>query len=71
MRSTVSTEQERHQQDARGFALLVMGLALGAPALTASAGAPHLPSELPSWDIIVLTLRGSSAPYEALVAGQA
>ncbi len=49
-----------------GLAGLVLGLALGALALYTVAGPPHLPQQLPGWDAVALTLRGSYLPPEAV-----
>lgn len=59
-------DEEPRQSGFIGLMGLIVGLALGALALYAFAGPPHLPSDLPSWEIVVLTLQGSSVPLEAV-----
>lgn len=60
------TDEQRIQRGYLGLLGLVIGLALGGLGLYAVAGPPHLPDALPSWEVVFLTLRGSSVPYAAI-----
>ncbi len=66
MESTNRLDEGQRRHGFVGLVGLTVGLALGALALYTLAGPPRLPSELPSWDIVVLTLQGSSVPLETL-----
>ena len=66
MRTMVRPEDAEHPRGFLGLLGLIFGLALGGAALYAVAGLPHLPAALPSWDVVVLTLRGSDLPPETL-----
>lgn len=59
-------DEEPRQSGFVGLMGMIVGLALGALALYAFAGPPHLPSDLPNWEIVALTLQGSSVPLEAV-----
>ncbi len=61
-----SGDEARRRPGYLGLAGLILGLALGALALYAVAGPPRLPQELPGWDAVALTLRGSYLPLEAV-----
>jgi len=65
MAALVSVEEEQ-QHRYGGFIGLILGLAVGAIVLEVAAGPPHLPSQLPSWQVIGSTLRGSSLPLGVL-----
>jgi len=65
MAATVSLEEEPRHRYA-GLIGLILGLAVGAVVLKVTAGPPHLPSQLPAWNVIVTTLRGSSLPLGVL-----
>ena len=60
-------DEEQRQTSAAGLVGLAIGLGLGAVILYAIDGPPRLPDQLPSWDVVLLTLQGSSVPYSALV----
>ena len=60
-------DEEQRQSSAAGLVGLAIGLGLGAVILYAIDGPPRLPDQLPSWDVVSLTLQGSSVPYGALV----
>ena len=49
-----------------GLLGLILGLAVGGVTLYAVAGPPRLPAELPGWETVLLALRGSYLPPEAL-----
>ena len=66
MHTTRRFDDDHGQRGYLSLAMLVVGLILGAMVLYGLAGPPHLPAEIPSWDVIMVTLRGSSVPYEAL-----
>ncbi|MCX6021593.1 MAG: hypothetical protein NTZ05_07655 [Chloroflexi bacterium] len=66
METMTHSGNERRHPGSLGLIGLILGLVLGAGALYAVGGPPHLPAELPSWELIVITLQGSSVPYEAL-----
>ena len=66
MRTTVHSEDAEYGRDLLGLLSLILGLALGGAALYAVSGPPHLPSALPGWETIVVTLRGSYLPPEVL-----
>ncbi len=59
-------DDPRRQQDYLGLVGLILGLTFGAVALGAVAGPPHLPRELPGWNEVAFTLRGSYLPLEAV-----
>src|ERR1051325_9503805 len=52
-----------------GLIGLIAGLLLGGLALYSVAGGPRLPSDIPAWGQVLLTLRGSAVPYEAIGVG--
>ncbi len=59
----------RDPRPARGAATLVglaLLLAMTAAGLLTVAGPPRLPTELPAWDVVLATLRGSTPPLAAL-----
>lgn len=49
-----------------GLAGLVSGLVAGVALLLATAGAPRLPHQVPSWDAVVTVLSGAAVPWETL-----
>src|SRR5512142_394323 len=56
---------EPRRRDYLALAGLILGLTFGGLALSAVAGPPHLPRELPGLDTVVFTLRGSYLPRGA------
>ena len=65
MNRQATSAHELEPRDIRGLLSLTVGLALGAVVLNGFAGPPSLPTSLPSWDLLIQTLRGASVPYEA------
>jgi two-component SAPR family response regulator/LysM repeat protein len=59
-------DDERRERSYSGLIELVFGLAVGAAALYVTGGLPHLPREMPSWNLVAATLQGSSLPLDAL-----
>ncbi len=59
-------DEEERQESRLGLVGIVFGLAVGGFLLYKLAGPPHLPSPLPSWQLILVTLNGSEVPLEAL-----
>ncbi|MFN8472782.1 MAG: LysM peptidoglycan-binding domain-containing protein [Anaerolineae bacterium] len=59
-------DEEERQESRLGLVGIVFGLAIGGFLLYKLAGPPHLPSPLPSWQLILVTLNGSEVPLEAL-----
>jgi len=66
MATVARYDEDRREHDVRGLLWLIAGLILGAAALYAVAGPPRLPAELPTWDTIGTTLRGSYLPPEVV-----
>lgn len=66
MATTAVLDGEQRRHDWAGLTGLVLGLTGGAVALYLVAGPPHLPAALPTWDVVLATLRGSYLPPEVL-----
>ena len=59
-------DEEQRESGVRDLLLFIVGLVVGAAALFAVAGPPRPPAELPTWDVIAATLRGSYLPPEVI-----
>jgi DNA-binding SARP family transcriptional activator/nucleoid-associated protein YgaU len=67
MQAMIPTDEEHRQPSYLGLIGMVVGVVLGAVALYATGGAPHLPAQLPSRNVVGETLHGSSLPLGVVV----
>ncbi|MGE0544369.1 MAG: LysM peptidoglycan-binding domain-containing protein, partial [Dehalococcoidia bacterium] len=66
MTTIARVDAEQHRQGLLGLAALLIGLALGAGALHVAVGSPRLPADLPDWQSVVATLRGSELSLDVV-----
>jgi DNA-binding SARP family transcriptional activator/nucleoid-associated protein YgaU len=62
MQAMIRTDEEYRRPSYLGLIGMLVGVLLGAVALYATGGTPHLPTQLPSWRMVGATLHGSSLP---------
>src|SRR5947209_13655800 len=59
-------DDRQRERSYSGLIGLVLGLTVGAGVLYVTGGPPHLPREMPNWNLVGAKLQGSSLPLDAL-----